>query len=354
MMTAGSDLSATGDSASPAGVMTGAPDAPDQLARRRHYSRFYGLTERSSDAGPLIVVHGNCQAGSLRRLLASAGADAPLLPPVHELTASDLPHLRSLLTQADFLVSQPIRTGYRDLPIGLSDLQEHLPPRAHTVQVTPLRFAGYFPAQVTLRPSWASSTDPPLVAYHDLRTLLIARRHPEWCVRVREPHVQARIARAAADLTVRPGAVKTIAQESIAELARRSAGAGALEVSDLQEECMESARTHHTLNHPTNALFELAATRIAGVLRSLGADIASTVSLPDFEMLGSVRAEVEDEAALALHVDSAPWSVDGAPIDAYTLRTAHLAWYGRHPDFVEYGLEHHRERLEILGWNAHD
>ena len=88
--------------------------------RRQHYAHFYGLLPLPRDERPLLVVHGNCQAEALRVLL--AGDASPVrtvrVPPVHELTSEDLPHLDRLLAEVDVLVSQPVRDGYRDLPVG--------------------------------------------------------------------------------------------------------------------------------------------------------------------------------------------------------------------------------------------
>lgn len=42
--------------------------------RRQHYAHFYGLAPLPSDDRPLLVVHGNCQAESLRVLLDGAAS----------------------------------------------------------------------------------------------------------------------------------------------------------------------------------------------------------------------------------------------------------------------------------------
>lgn len=49
--------------------------------RMNHFGRFYGLSADPGDGRPLVAVTGNCQAGSIRRLLESTGeADAVLIP----------------------------------------------------------------------------------------------------------------------------------------------------------------------------------------------------------------------------------------------------------------------------------
>ncbi|MYM18892.1 peptide ABC transporter ATPase [Brevibacterium sp. 5221] len=319
-------------------------------AWRRHYGRFFGLADPAPGDRPLVVVHGNCQAGSVRRLLETAGADAPLIPPVHELEAEDLPHLRRLLAAADFLVAQPVRRGYRGLPIGTEDIAEELGPGAGTVLIPSLRFSGYFPAQATLRPAWAGAVDPPLVAYHDLRTLLIAHRAPHLAADPEAPGAPARIAAAAGELEVSAAAVARLGADSVAELARREAAAGAVPASDLLAADIRAYRTHHTLNHPANAFFARVVERVVRRLRDLGAALPGAVRPPDFEMLGAVRAALEAAAAQHFGLPARPWSVDGRELPAARLRAAQLAWYAQHPDFVSYGLEHCRARLRLLGW----
>ena len=79
--------------------------------RRLHYGEFYGLRPLPPDDGrPLVVVHGNCQAESLRVLLAGS-LRSVRVPPVHELERDDLPHLRRTLAHASVLLSQPVRPG---------------------------------------------------------------------------------------------------------------------------------------------------------------------------------------------------------------------------------------------------
>lgn len=90
--------------------------------RRTHYRDFY---EPGADDGPVALVHGNCQAESLRVLLAGSPTfPYPLVrvPPVHELTADDLEPLSRLLPRTRLLLSQPVRDGYRDLQLGTSQL----------------------------------------------------------------------------------------------------------------------------------------------------------------------------------------------------------------------------------------
>src|ERR1700712_1681044 len=98
--------------------------------RARHFGDFYGLrSAREEDSRPLWLVVGNCQAEALRLVLDGVH-DRPSstvrIPPVHELGHSDLGPLRDLLKRASALLCQPIRAGYRDLPVGTAELAAEL------------------------------------------------------------------------------------------------------------------------------------------------------------------------------------------------------------------------------------
>ncbi len=141
-------------------------------ARQRHYGAFYGLDALPPrDNRPLVIVHGNCQAESLRVLLSSPGSPVRTvrIPPVHELTDADLPYLQKLLGQTDVVVSQPIRPGYRNLPLGTADVLAAAGPDTRLVMVPVIRWAALQPFQVIVRSPDAG--EPPLVPYHDLRTM---------------------------------------------------------------------------------------------------------------------------------------------------------------------------------------
>ena len=123
------------------------------------------------------LVIGNCQAEALRQILDAVG-DRPyrtvLVPPVHEIEASDLPHLEVLLRQTAVLSCQPIRNDYRDLPLGTGQLAAVLPAAATVLRWPVIRYAGLYPFQVIVRRPADRSVVPPPVPYHDLRTIAAA------------------------------------------------------------------------------------------------------------------------------------------------------------------------------------
>ncbi len=305
------------------------PSDAEAEGRRRHYGEFYGVRPLPDDDRPLVLVHGNCQAEALRVLIEQAGGQwfaTVRVPPVHELVADDLPHLTRLLATAGALVAQPVRDGYRDLPLGTSEVAVLLTPGAAVVRVPSIRYAGLFPHQVLVRSPGIG--DPPVVPYHDLRTLA-------------EAATGVRAAR-----TSPAPAYRAIEEQSVQELRAREAHHGTVVVSDL----LRAAGTgsSQTVNHPGNAVLRGAAER---VLARLGHEVE--VADPGRTLLNSVRTPLAADvlAALGLDVGAARdhWVVDGAPVEDDLVREEQLRWYAARPQLVEAGLSRHHDALALLG-----
>jgi len=293
--------------------------------RRQHYAHFYGLQPLPRDERPLLVVHGNCQAESLRVLL--DGDASPVrttrLPPVHELTAEDLPHLDRLLAEVDVLVSQPVRDGYRGLPLGTAEVLSRAGRRPRAVLVPIVRWAALHPFQVIVR---APAGDPPVVPYHDLRTLTLAAGRP------------------ALPETPSPDAVRTVRGLSVRELRAREERHGTVGVVDLLDAA--GADAAHTVNHPGNDVLTGVARRVLDAIGSPG-DPAD----PGRTLLDSVHTPVLPEVLAALGLTSAPredWLVEGRRLADGVVREAQLRWYAGHPGVAEAGLERHAEAAAAL------
>lgn len=295
--------------------------------RTQHYAHFYGLQPIPEDDRPLLVVHGNCQAESLRVLL--AGATAPVrtvrLPPVHELNAADLPHLDRLLARVDVLVSQPVRDGYRELPLGTAEVLARATRRPRCVVVPIIRWAALHPFQVIVRSPGAG--EPPLVPYSDLRTLTVAAGRPAL------PDVPS------AD------AVRAVRDLSVRELHGRQERHGTLPVVDLL--VAAGAGATHTVNHPGNDVLAGLARR---VLAAAGA--AGEVADPGRTLLDSVHTPVLPAVLAALDLDPAAaredWLVSGSRLADDEVRAAQLRWYADHPGVAEAGLARHAEAAAVL------
>ncbi|WP_307485486.1 WcbI family polysaccharide biosynthesis putative acetyltransferase [Microbacterium trichothecenolyticum] len=293
------------------------------IARRRHYAEFFGEAPLPADFG---LVVGNCQAESLRLVIASEELPAIRVPAVHELTAADAARLHGLLAAAAFLVVQPIRDDYRGLPLGTAQLRASLPPSARVVAVPAVRFAGLHPFQAVLRlPEYPE--DPPLVAYHDVRTVAEAAGRP----------VPSEIS---------PAAVRALADASVAELRRREALGLDIPASDLLSPVVDDLA--RTVNHPGNALFLPLGERLVEALGAPG-----RVVDPGRPLLASVRAPLESWVVDAWNLDAEPrpdWIVAGEVLPAAVVREAHLAFYAERPPLLAAVVA----RMEplLLTWGA--
>lgn len=290
------------------------------IARRRHYAEFFGEAPLPADFG---LVVGNCQAESLRLVIASDRLPAIRVPAVHELTAADAARLHALLAEAAFLVAQPIRDDYRALPLGTAQLRASLPTSARAVTVPAVRFAGLHPFQAVLRlPEFPE--DPPLVAYHDVRIVAEAAGRP----------VPSQVPSAT---------VHELADASVAELRRREALGLDVAASDLLSPVVEDLA--RTVNHPGNALFLPLGARLVDALGAPG-----HVVDPGRPILAGVRAPLENWVVDAWNLDAEPrpdWIVAGESLPAAVVREAHRAYYAERPALLAAVVARMRPLLRI-------
>lgn len=296
---------------------------PAAAGRRRHYGTFYGMEpapgDRPDPERRLLLVWGNCQAEALRVLLAGSASLEPVtvrVPPVFELTADDIAHLRTLAARASVLLSQPVRDGYRDLPLGTDEVRAMMRPDSTVIRWPVLRCSAFHPFQAIVRDPRDAAHDPPVVPYHDLRTLASARHGTDrWIDRPE------------------PAAWQAIARDSIAELQRRERASCDISISDVFDE--PEPGDMFTINHPGNRVLLALAHRVQ---RALGgpADAAD----PGRHLLGEVRAPVPGESS---------WSVRGQQIPAVDVHRAQWQWYRDNPVIVDAGYRRHERALEQLG-----
>lgn len=296
-------------------------------ARRAHYGDFH---HGPAGTGPIAFVHGNCQAEALRVLLAASPTfpcPTVRVPPVHELTADDVPSLRALARRTAILVAQPVRDDYRDLPLGTRQVADLLPRDARVLRVPVIRHSALHPWSAIVRHPSDSAAVPPVVPYHDLRTLSAAAGRPRSG---RTPDATALVAVAAA---------------SVAELRRREQQHTDVGVSDLLMAFGSAAA--HTLNHPGNPVLVALARRVQEALA-----VPVDADDPGRPLLGGIRAPLEEPVVDALHLDAQPrrhWLVDGVAVSAEEIEMEQSRWYATHPQWVEAGVRRHGQRLELLG-----
>jgi hypothetical protein len=306
--------------------------------RTRHYGTFYGLDPADSrdgtsadDQRPLLLVWGNCQAEAVRVLLAGSTSlqfRTVRVPPVFELTQSDLPHLIRLMSEVRLLLTQPVKDHYRELPLGSDEISGMMPPGGNVIRWPVIRFSGFHPFQVIIRDPWDESRDPPLVPYHDLRTLASARHNRDLL---------------GADVPV--AARSTVATASKSELRRREEAMCDVAISDLFDQPQPGDM--FTINHPGNrVLVEL----VHRVQLALGtpADAAD----PGRDLLGEVAAPMPAVAVAALGLSSgasSTWRVRGDDVPDSEVHRVQWQWYRDNPRLVEAGYARHQQTLQLLG-----
>ncbi|WP_277245467.1 WcbI family polysaccharide biosynthesis putative acetyltransferase [Micrococcus terreus] len=344
---------------------------PVDEGRRRHYGHFYGLeplpAAQSSESGAsgVLIVLGNCQAEALRQLITSrpdpALPPSVRIPPVFELTQEDLPHLQRLLAQTTVLVAQPVADDYRGMPLGTAQLAQLLPEGARQVRIPVLYDSGLFPWQVTVRHPDRPDEDPPVVPYHDLRTL--AQAAAELGIEgvhgfgVQEGQAvpddgpapdEGEDTWGAPRLPLTAGTVQRLAADSLDRLRARESAHGTLTVTEELARLDEPG--FHTINHPSNTVLAL----LAGKVRAeLGAD--PSVAVPDRVMLGDVLAPIEQQILDGLGLEGPArehWVVGGREVPDTEVRQAHLGWYRENPEAVRTGVQRHAELMRQLGLMA--
>lgn len=295
------------------------------LPRAHHYGEFYGLKPLPSGDRPLLLVHGNCQAESLRLLLQRA-PETPCasvrIPPLHEIAADEVPFLERLLERCDLLLTQPVAPGYHGLPLGTDDVRRTAA-RARTVVFPIIRFAGLHPYQVVTN---SPDARPPAVPYHDLRTVLRAARMPP------PPPLEATH-------------VEAVVEWSTGTLRQREEAAGAVPAHDLLRPA--GTRATNTINHPGNPVLVDLARRVQ---RTLG--WPETAIDPGYEMLDSVHAPLERAVRDAVDPTAAvrpDWVVEGQPVADAGIAATQLAWYHERPDVVRFVLGRAAPQLTCLG-----
>lgn len=304
-----------------------------------HLRRWAALDPATVEPGTLGLVWGNCQAESIRRMTAPAGAahgvEFVRLPPVYEMDAAEVARLHALLPSVAVLVTQPVRDEYRVPGCGSEQLVALLGPRARLVRVPTTYYEGLFPWQVHAHDADGARVDAPLTDYHDLRLLHAAVRGEDVGPAVRR--IRSHVPPAAA--------VRALAAASQAELRRRNAE---LDVDSTDAVVAGGAVAMWTVNHPANAV--LAAVG-AGVLAALG--WSGEPAVPGHEMLGSARAPLDAGVLDALGGPASAarpdWSVDGRELPWEQVAAAQLDLYARRPEVAAGAVRRYRARLDDLG-----
>ncbi len=363
------------------------------LGRRRHYGAFYGL-DPVPTGRPLLLLLGNCQAESLRLLLDPAAAEpldqpagpAPTgpptdppadtrgahstdpggapsavlrgthptrptsdvvsvrVPPIHELTADDLPHLDALLERADLLVAQPTRADYRGLPLGTEQVLARPAPTCARPWCRACGTPG-------CTPSTSSSTRPSSTGWCP-RSWPTTTCAPSCWPRAATPTPAPTAAASTTCSTTSPRSPPTPCGRSATtrapSCAAASSNTAAVAVADLLDD--PAVDDMRTVNHPGPRVLTGVARRVRA---SLG--LAPLEVDPGRPLLDDVHAPVHPAVAAVRRPADGPapspdhWRVGGRSVAEREVLAAQLAWYADHPAMVREALARHGRTLDHLG-----
>lgn len=290
-----------------------------------------GATERRGVL-PLWVIHGGPQADPLRRIL-TTDVHAPYIAvsatSADELTAADLPTFLRLLNHADAFICENLPRGYRGLPIGFEDLLPHLRPGIPVVTFPRVGYAGLHPFQVGRDPA-AGLPDPPLVPYHDLRSVAAATETvPPEQARHTFPSDQV---------------IREFAAWQLLRIRREESRTDVSIAGSVRSAGLEAV---HTVDRPGNILLLTIARDILAAL-----DAEDTIIDPTAVLYGQYRSPVDPRIAQALGTpvpETDTWSANGKDLTLEEIRDAQIAWYREHPEVAKAVVAAEAPRMDLLG-----
>lgn len=294
---------------------------------------------------PIALVYGNCQAEAVRRILLSHpdfAADFHLLrvPAVHEISGRELGLIQRLLPRVEVLITQPVKAGYRGLPLGTEQIVERIAPAARVIRYPVAYFEGVFPFHVYVNADGGPIATPaPFTDYHDLRLLHAAGQG--WSPATTLDWLSG--------LRLDPEWIRRNADASLAELQRREAEL-TVRLSEVIRRPENLVSSFHTINHPANTLVAQVAEQ---ALAQLGYPDAARVATSRQTYLDHLKAPREPQILRALGTEPEPdepqtWRTASGVYSTVDVVRAHLALYAADPALLAAGLAKHRDRLQVL------
>ena len=271
---------------------------------------------------PIALVYGNCQAEAVRRILLTHpgfSSDFHLLrvPAVHEITGREIGLIHRLLPRVQVLIAQPVKAGYRDLPLGTDQIADRIAPDARVIRYPVAFFEGVFPFHV-----YVNADDGPIAAsapitdYHDLRILHAAGQGWDATTTTRW----------LSELRLDPDWLRRNAEASLAELDRRETRL-TVRLSGTIRRPENLTSSFHTINHPANRLVTEVARQ---VLAHLGYPDAARVTDSRQTYLDHLKPPRELQILRALGTEPDPdepqtWRTSSGTFSMADVVRAHLS-----------------------------
>lgn len=316
-----------------------------KLRSRNEYRDMYRIADgREVPDRRVAVVFGNCQAKPLSALLRnhrvfSEHYHVVSVPPVHEIADAQVPALHSLINKSSVLIAQEVKNGYRGLEVGTTELRGRIGDAGSLLTYPVFYYEGLYPFQVYVRLSGDVSEQAPITGYADLRTIYAA--HQSWDVQkawgwFRDFEVSARV-------------IADNSEKSLRELERRESTLSVKGGSaDMRSHLSESV-LFHTVNHPSNRLLELQASRI---LRSLAVVSGEEPKFSNtIEVIGDILTPVDGRVPAALGLGwktETEWGVRGRKIGVETVFKAQFEWLRARPALIDSAMLQHSSRVASI------
>lgn len=304
------------------------------IVRRGHLH----VMARAPRTKPLLVAIGNCQISAVSVLLKHSTTfrdsyRVAALPGVHEIPAADVPLLHSLVGRASVLLTQQVRENYRGLEVGTATLSNLLDSDARHLLMSTVYFRGDHPTTVYVHRADGAAVRAPLTAeYHDLRVIAAAAASEDDTAALR--HFEHEV--------IEPEVLRRVRDESEDELRRRDEKVDIASADLLRE--LAGRPCVWTPNHPTNAVVQYLASRIAAALGL--ADLTHTTRP---ELLGEIRIPALEGPSSSRRRE---WMIHGSPVDESEIFRQHLAFYRSQPDVLSLALSEHASSLKLMGLRA--
>lgn len=310
-------------------------------ATRTTYSlrRFEVLARGGKARRPLCLVYGNCQAEPIRALLAGVpefadSYEAVCIPPVHLVRAPQIAKLQRVLRTASLIVAQPVKDGYRGLPLGIDQMVAFAPRDCGVIRFPVLYYDALYPFQVNVHIDGRRAVQAPTTMYHDLRTLcavangMTADAGARWVSQYRP----------------RENTLHAIAEQAAATIRDRESTTDIPALESIIRSPQAHARSFFTVNHPAGFVLRGIAYSVADILGFR----PTRDTRRDGEPLGVLRTPLEQPVIDALGLASEPapdWIIRGKRIPTADVVRLHLDWYRRHPAVLQAGLREHAARI---------
>ena len=260
------------------------------------------------------------------------------MPAVHEVSASQIPRLQRVFRAASLILTQPVKDGYRGLPLGTNELIALAPRSCKVIRFPALYYDALYPLQVYVHVDGGPALSAPMTVYHDLRTL---------CVAAKGLSAEAAVRRVS-EYRLPDDALRAAAERASAMIRHYESGTDIRVLDCIVASPQAHARSFFTVSHPARFVLQ----RIADGIQDILGFKPARDGHHNGEPLGVFRTPLEQPVIDALGLAAEPggdWIIKGKRVSTADVVRVHVDWYRQHPDVVQAGLGEHADRIAAFG-----